>query len=118
MIKRFVTQDNPFGYLIEATLGKNELYVEITAWRVTATGDEPPTEVPEDCREIMFKGSVKWDGCSNYSFGPCAEDEHSCLMHFCEPQHALDIGKALVHAYEMSRDLLGDKADSYADWTV
>ncbi len=40
-------------------------------------------------------GSVKWDGCANYSVGT-----EGCMMHACERDHIAKLGRVLVAIYD------------------
>lgn len=70
-------------------------------------GGSPVTSLEE--AEVQLSGSVKWDGCSNWSlFG----DPH-CMTHFCSKQEAVDIGTLLGRLYDLAAEMVpswsGDK---------
>jgi hypothetical protein len=58
--------------------------------------------------EPFLKGTVKWDGCSNWKF----DDE---WMHFCSKQEAKRLGTLLEKCYEMALELMPDNKEYLGD---
>jgi hypothetical protein len=57
----------------------------------------------DDDQELSISGSVKWDGCSNFTFA----DE---CFHFCSRDGMENIGQLLARIYDMSQYYLEDKS--------
>lgn len=51
--------------------------------------------------EYVFKGSVKWDGCSNWDLNPI-----DCQFHGCSKEHLINIGLILGEAWEWTKELI------------
>lgn len=59
-----------------------------------------------------IRGSVKWDGCINWS------TNEDCAMHGCGPGHAKEMGDLFAAIYNLAKrhfDLLGDPAPVMPD---
>lgn len=52
--------------------------------------------------EVFLRGSVKWDGCSNWDF-PGLED---VMMHFCSVQDAKNLGILFERIYGIAEELI------------
>lgn len=50
---------------------------------------------------IFANGSVRWDGCSNWSIG-----EEGVMVHSCDKEHLLNIGKVLAACWDWASELL------------
>lgn len=72
------------GYRIVATLGENGLHVDF----VVTEGDD----------ELVFRGTVKWDGCSNWFF-----DES---IHFCGLAGVNRFGEVLGKIYAAAGEMM------------
>ena len=51
--------------------------------------------------EKFIIGSVKWDGCSNWSF--IEEKTSGCMYHFCNKQELENVGKILAECWELTK---------------
>lgn len=45
---------------------------------------------------LYLSGHVKWDGCSNWNF----DANEDCMLHFCEREQLVNIGKLLAWMYD------------------
>lgn len=63
-----------------------------------------PTENEQES-EIMIRGSIKWDGCSNIEF-PASQ---SCMHHECDRVGLTDIGILLGRIYDQCAELMKDR---------
>ncbi|QHJ84310.1 MAG: hypothetical protein [Caudoviricetes sp.] len=103
--KEIIVGDN--DHLVTLTFGEH--YVEFTIQQIesisTVEGDDGPTE----CFNLnnQLEGSVKWDGCSNVTADG--------WMHFCEPQHFVNMNKALQIAYNEAALYFNAKRESWQD---
>lgn len=48
--------------------------------------------------DVFLGGSIKWDGCSNWSF----PSSHACMLHFCGQQGAMMLGRLMQRLYEIT----------------
>lgn len=48
----------------------------------------------------FFRGSIKWDGCSNWSHG-------TCMIHFCDPDDIDAFSHALHQCYDLAQKTFG-----------
>lgn len=105
-----------------------ETHIEFYAYRIRATDI---TETSHDCvrhydrgydarddngpavrmvydaanAEVFLRGSVKWDGCSNWEFTPFA----TVSAHFCDKEEAMNIGVLFQRIYEQAKGLGMDR---------
>lgn len=56
-------------------------------------------------------GSIKWDGCSNFNFGPQGEQPTTHFFHFCGSGQVANFGTMLLRLYKEAAVLMG-RADS------
>jgi len=64
----------------------------------------------------VAEGSVKWDGCANFSAGELegvqgGVSRLACLVHVCSGEQLATFGRALVRAYELSLEAVGGGLD-------
>ena len=117
MIKHF----NNLGYSIVATVAEpTQYHVEyaiyshdglmydqsgnatVPIFHKRGSGCYPdPVESLEDAG-IAIKGSVKWDGCSNWDFS----SEEMILFHGCNKQTLVNIGLILGEAWDWTKELI------------
>jgi hypothetical protein len=67
-------------------------------------GDIHPNVVQtiEDATPYL-DGSVKWDGCSNWTVG--YNDSRAYLMHFCSREQLENLGKVMARCWDLTREL-------------
>ena len=56
---------------------------------------------------LDFLGYIKWDGCSNWDFGPNAHYP----LHFCGMTEAGEFGKLIQKLYEWAAELMPEHKD-------
>jgi len=49
--------------------------------------------------EILFEGHVKWDGCSNWSFG-----DEGYGLHYCDRDSLTHLGEALSRCWDFTKE--------------
>jgi hypothetical protein len=52
--------------------------------------------------EVFLSGSVKWDGCSNWTFD---EQDRGVMIHGCDKNDLLRIGKIMAECWEWTKEL-------------
>lgn len=64
---------------------------------------DPDDQVVEtfEAGETFLEGSVKWDGCSNWSIGP-----KDCMAHFCGRKMATGLGRLMDRLYQITEERL------------
>lgn len=60
--------------------------------------------------EKFMYGSIKWDGCSNWSF-----HKESCMAHFCGRKSATGIGRLMDRMYQITKENLSTYDVSVAE---
>ena len=105
----FVTAE-PFDYYVEFKIYQVEGVMENGQplfHQLGAISYPAPVDQIEEA-EIYASGSVKWDGCSNWRF----DEQDRVMLHGCNKDHLLNLGKILAECWEMTADLcpnwLGD----------
>lgn len=73
--------------------------------RKGATSSEDETKNINEA-QTLFRGSVKWDGCSHVTFG----DEEG-YIHLCGKYNWLSLQEALSRVYKKAGEIMGDIAD-------
>lgn len=101
------------GYAVEVKEGDNDHVVD---FRVVTfyPGDGPnlyqragaimsPDTVEDfDRAETYVSGSIKWDGCVNFTFD--AQDE--CMLHACSREDLLNLGVLLARVHDLAGEAL------------
>lgn len=65
------------------------------------TSPEPTTDLSQ--AEVYLSGSVKWDGCSNLTFG----DDSNYALHFCGKKEAIEnTGNLIANVYDLAKDII------------
>jgi hypothetical protein len=59
-----------------------------------------------DEAEVFLRGSVKWDGCANFTF-----EEASAMLHTCGREDMATIGKLLVRVHDFCGHMLTGTRD-------
>jgi hypothetical protein len=54
-----------------------------------------------DEAEVYLRGSVKWDGCSNWHF----DEQDRVMLHFCDHGDLLNLGVVMATCWEMAEEL-------------
>lgn len=72
-------------------------YVDFKVYELFTNSGEP---VPAD--EVFLSGSVKWDGCSNFTF----DEQERCMLHCCSRQQMANIGILLVRVHELAEAVM------------
>lgn len=113
------------GFLIRAALHENGLSAQFTVWPCVPADTDGEVWIKDsfvsDDDDAVFadyevekgnflNGFVKWDGCSNWTFG-----DPDCMMHFCELSECESIGPLMRELYTKAAELMGEKAETY--WT-
>lgn len=49
----------------------------------------------------VAKGSVKWDGCSNWQF-----NTHECMLHACDRKRLEALGDILAKCWDATKDVI------------
>ncbi len=51
--------------------------------------------------EVFVDGFIKWDGCSNFEFGP-----PGIMVHFCDREQAVGLGQLLGWLYDVAAETI------------
>lgn len=104
----------PSEYFVEYTIYQHEGYEKNgTPLFHRKDADSYPDPI-EDYRnaEPMFKGSVKWDGCSNWDFS----FQEMNMFHGCSKTDLINLGLILGEAWSMTKNLIPNTwSDDCAD---
>jgi hypothetical protein len=96
----------PCEYRVEYTIYQHDGYEENGTplfHRKDADGYPNPVEDYQNA-EPMFKGSVKWDGCSNWDFS----FQEMNMFHGCSKTDLINLGLILGEAWSMTKILIPD----------
>lgn len=55
----------------------------------------------KDKADVILSGAVKWDGCSNWTFG-----SPEIMLHFCTRDELAGIGTLLVRLYDLAAEMV------------
>lgn len=92
-------------------------WIEFEAWEVETMTDINRVMIPvygmdklENPKQSprFLKGSIKWDGCSNWTFQP--DDHETTMVHFCGCP-STKLAKLFTDMYTIARDLMGNDVD-------
>lgn len=83
------------GYAIEAELGNGGYYASFKVYTQNC-GDW----------DVLFEGTVKWDGCSNWNF---IHDHYP--LHFCGLEDVNRFNLLLQKIYKVAEELIGERWD-------
>lgn len=108
----FVVDDSDRAYVVEFEAYKilapywtddAGRHDEIMMERVGATCalDNPTTDFDE--AQCFLRGSIKWDGCSNWGFV-----DSGCMIHFCGPEGPAEVARLFEKMYEIAGSIMGD----------
>jgi hypothetical protein len=95
----------PSEYLVNYTIYEHEGYENGTPLfhKKDSGGYPDPVEDIKNA-EPMLRGSVKWDGCSNWDFSL----QEMNLFHGCSKKDLVNIGLILGEAWDMTKTLIPD----------
>lgn len=71
-----------------------------------ATSSPSPVEALAEA-ETYLHGSVKWDGCSNWSI----DENKRVMLHFCDSKSAGNLGRVLEACYDIAEELMPQLAE-------
>jgi hypothetical protein len=74
-------------------------------WQSGGAGSSMDFTVDLTTADTYLSGSVKWDGCSNWSF----DEQDRGMLHFCAKQDAIALGTLMGYLYDWAKELGMDK---------
>lgn len=113
MTEKIIKHFNELGYSIVAE--PSEYFVEYTIYQHDGCyGNDVPIFHKKDSdsypdpvddyqdAEPMLRGSVKWDGCSNWDFSL----QEMNMFHGCDKEDLINLGLILGEAWSMTKNLI------------
>lgn len=100
------------GYTVKAEA--HDYYVDYTVYQIDGVdGDKPlwhkkgaestPSYVETlEEAEVFLNGSVKWDGCSNWSLDAMQKD---VMMHSCDREGLVAVGEVMARCWDLTATL-------------
>lgn len=75
-------------------------YISVTA-RTVGGWNADYTPILDEWTELLFEGTIKWDGCSHLTFG---HEEGNGYLHLCGPGDYRILTEAMCHAWRIAKE--------------
>lgn len=106
----FTVVATPHSHQVEYSIYDIEGYTSIDnmpLWHKAGASSYPdPVESLSEA-EVYIHGSVKWDGCSNWSI----DENERCMIHGCSRRDIQRIGDIMALCWDWTAQLIPDKWD-------